>query len=181
MQLRDKTASAAQLLQQARALLQVTRPAGIPLLINDRVDVAVAVEADGVHLGQDDVPIDVARRILGAGRIVGKSTHSLEQAVAAEQEGVDYIAVGPIFSTPTKPDYGSVGATLIGAVQARVKQPIVCIGGIDQQTVSEVRRAGARCVAVVRAVCAAEDPKAATRTLKDLMQQPHRASASAHL
>ncbi len=179
IQLREKTASAHQLIDDASRLLRVTRPAHIPLLINDRVDVAVAAGADGVHVGQDDTPVSVVRSLLGPDRIIGQSTHRLEQAINAEREGADYIALGPIFPTPTKPDYVSVGLDLIRQVNARVRKPVVCIGGIDQETLPSVLRAGARCVAVVRAVCSAKDPCTAAQALKRLLQRtssPSRAS-----
>lgn len=166
IQLRDKTATGRSLIETATHLLTITRPAGIPLIVNDRVDVAYAAQADGVHLGQDDVPLKAARAILGARRIVGKSTHSLEQAVAAEREGADYIGVGPIFSTPTKPDDPSVGVELIRQVASRITIPFVCIGGIDAGNAAQVRAAGGRCIAVVRAVCAAKHPEAAAARLK---------------
>jgi thiamine-phosphate pyrophosphorylase len=169
LQLRDKHALAGPMIARAQAIRRLTRAAGIPLLINDRVDVAVAAEADGVHLGQDDLPVHVARRLLGPDRLIGKSTHSLEQALAGAAEPVDYIAVGPIFATPTKPDYAHVGLHLVQQVTARVRTPVVCIGGIDASTVGAVREAGARCVVVVRAVCAAADPAAAARELKRAM------------
>jgi len=166
LQLRDKHAPTARLLEAARRLLAVTRPAGIPLLINDRPDVARAVGADGVHLGQEDLSVQAARELLGPGRLIGKSTHSLEQALAAEQEGADYIGIGPIFPTPTKPEYGSVGLELIGPVSEQVRLSSLCIGGISQANLPEVLAAGAQRIAVVRAVCAAPDPETAARTLK---------------
>lgn len=169
IQLRHKTASARQLIEEAEQLLRVTRASKIPLLINDRVDVAAAVGAAGVHLGQDDLPVSAARRLLGPAGIIGKSTHSLQQALDAEQEGVDYLAVGPIYPTPTKPDAIHVGVGLIGQVTARVRRPLVMIGGVDRTTLPEVVAAGAICVAVVRAVCQAEDPKAAAEELKGIL------------
>ncbi|MBI4341788.1 MAG: thiamine phosphate synthase [Candidatus Omnitrophica bacterium] len=172
IQLRDKTATTRSLLETAARLLAVTRPAGVPLIINDRVDVAHAAQADGVHLGQDDLPIEAARAMLGRGRLIGKSTHSLEQAAAAEEEGADYLGVGPIFPTPTKPDYGSVGLSLVRSVSAQVRIPFVCIGGIEAANVRRVAEAGGDRVAVVRAVCGAEDPEAAARTLKQLIGNP---------
>jgi len=166
IQLRDKSGATQRLRDDAARLLRITRPAGVPLIINDRADVAAAVDADGVHLGQEDLPLAEARALLKPGRLIGKSTHSLEQALAAEAEGADYIGVGPIFATPTKPDYPSVGLGLIGQIRAKAQVPAVCIGGIDAANLDAVRHAGARCVAVVRAVCAAADPEAATRILK---------------
>ena len=169
IQWRDKSATSRSLLETARRLLTITRPAGIPLIINDRVDVARAAQADGVHLGQDDLPLHEAREILGAGRLIGQSTHSLDQAIRAEQEGADYIGVGPIFATPTKPDYPRVGLSLIREVTSRVRVPCVCIGGIDAENAPQVAESGAQRIAVVRAVCAAADPEAAARRLKQLI------------
>lgn len=170
LQLRDKTASAQQLLAEARRLFPLAQHAGVPLIINDRADVAAAAGADGVHLGQEDLPVEAARRLLGPGRLIGKSTHSLAQALAAAAEGADYIGLGPLFPTPTKPDYGSVGLPLIRDVNARVAVPKVCIGGIDADALPSVLEAGGQCVAVVRAVCAAPAPQAATAVLKRMMR-----------
>ena len=174
IQLRDKAASARRLIEEGRRLLTLTRAADIPLIINDRPDVARAIGADGVHLGQDDLPLADARALLGPGRLIGRSTHSLEQATAAEAEGADYVGVGPIFPTPTKPDYGSVGIDLITRVAQRIRIPFACIGGIDAGNMGQVLEAGARCVAVVRAVCSAPDPESAARALKDRLIQSSR-------
>ncbi len=174
IQLRDKRASTKALLEHARRLLPITQAARIPLIINDRVDVAISSGADGVHLGQDDLSINEARTRLGPGRLIGQSTHELAQAIRADLNGADYLALGPIYATPTKPDAKSVGLKLINEVKRRVSIPIVCIGGIDQATAPEVVRAGAACVAVVRAVCAAPDPAAASRALRSFLS--HRTS-----
>jgi len=181
IQLRDKAASAQALIVQARRLLAVTKPAGVPLIINDRVDVAAATGADGVHLGQEDLHVAAARRLLGSGRIIGKSSHSLTQALEADQEELDYLALGPVYPTPTKPDSPPVGLKLVGEVSARVRHPLVVIGGVDGTTLPEVVAAGAACVAVVRAVCAAEDPQAAARTLKRILTQTSRPTPSRQL
>ena len=178
LQLRDKSGTVRWLLEQARHMLPLTRAAGIPLIINDRVDAANAVDADGVHLGQEDLSVADARRFLGADRLIGKSTHSVEQAVAAEREGADYIGFGPVFPTPTKPDYGSIGTADILHVRRQLQIPMVCIGGIDQINVSQVLNAGASCVAVVRAVCAAIDPESSARELKAAVQRVARSAAS---
>lgn len=177
LQLRDKAASDEALIEEARRLLRLTRRAGIPLIINDRPEVARAVGAEGVHLGQEDLPLSAARRRLGPNAILGQSTHSLAQARAAEADGADYIGYGPIFATPTKPDAVSVGLGLIAEVGARIRVPVVCIGGIDRATLPLVLAAGAERVAVVRAVCAAADPEAAARALKHMLTQGSRASA----
>jgi thiamine-phosphate pyrophosphorylase len=167
IQLRDKTASARQLLEEAKRLLPLTEAAGIPLIVNDRVDVARSVGADGVHLGQDDLPVEDARSILGQNRLIGKSTHTFEQACTAQAQGVDYIGLGPVFPTPTKPDYGSVGTELLRQVAPHIWLPVVCIGGINGENIQQVVEAGAKCVAVVRAICSAEDPESAARHLKE--------------
>ncbi len=181
IQLRDKGASVRELMREAHALLPITRRAGIPLMINDRADVVLAVGADGVHLGQDALPIQVARQLLGPDRFIGCSTHSLEQALAAEREGADYLGCGPVFPTPTKPNYASVGTHLIAEVTARVHIPVVCIGGIEAGNVTDVLQAGGRCVAVVRAVCGAQDPQAAAMLLKRAIVQFTRSTKTATL
>ncbi len=136
--------------------------------LNDRADLALAVGADGVHVGQDDLPPQAVRKIAGKREIfVGLSTHSLSQALQGAREEVDYIGVGPIFETPTKPGYKPVGLGLIREVKRRVKIPFVCIGGIDQENVEEVLQAGARRVAVVRAVFGAQDVYQATKNLRE--------------
>lgn len=140
--------------------------------VNDRPDLALAVKADGVHLGQDDLPIEAVRKILKGRKIfVGRSTHSLAQAVATAAEGVDYIGVGPIFGTPTKPTYQPVGTNLIREVKRRVKIPFVSIGGIDEKNIREVIVAGATRVAVVRAIFGAADVYQATKALAGVLRQ----------
>jgi thiamine-phosphate pyrophosphorylase len=171
IQLRAKSGPLGPLYEAARRVAPLARSAGVALIINDHADVARAAGADGVHLGQEDLPIAAAREILGPGRLIGKSTHSFEQALAADAEGADYIGFGPIFPTPTKPAYGSIGLNGIRGVSARARIPVVCIGGIDPGNVGQVMQAGALCVAAVRAVCAAEDPEAATRELKRALTQ----------
>ncbi len=171
LQLRDKRATGRALLAEATRLLRITGPAGVPLIINDRADVAAAAGAGGVHLGQADLPAADARRLLGPAAIIGQSTHSRAQAQAAMQEPVDYIGLGPLFATPTKPDSGAIGLELIGPVVREARCAVVCIGGIDAGTLEPVLAAGASCVAVVRAVCAAPDPEAAARALKQRLTQ----------
>ncbi len=139
--------------------------------VNDRPDLAVALKADGLHLGQDDFPMEAVRKILAQGPLfVGRSTHSLAQALQAVKEGVDYIGVGPLFRTPTKPSYPPVGLGLIQKVKDRIPIPFVCIGGIDQSNVRQVVRAGGLRVAVVRAVFGARDVAQATRDLRKALE-----------
>jgi len=153
IQLRDKEASAKELLEAARASLQLTRAAGARLIINDRVDVALTADADGVHLGQDDLTVAEAREILGPEKIIGLSTHSLEQARRALETSADYIAVGPVFPTTTKenPD-PVVGLELVREARAITDRPLVAIGGITPERAPEVIAAGADSVAVISAL-----------------------------
>ncbi len=173
IQLRQKDGSDAQVLALGAAVSPLAQAAGIPVIINDRAHVAQALPGAGLHLGQADLPLARARSVLGPNRLIGKSTHSLEQALAAQTEGADYIGLGPIFPTPTKPDYGCIGLDVIAEVRRRVLRPVVCIGGIDAERLPRVLAAGAGCVAVVRAVCAAADPEEATRALKRILEQFH--------
>ena len=168
VQLRDPHAHTAQLVEDARALLRVLRPAGVPLIVNDRVDVALAAGADGVHVGQSDMSPADARALLGPGRILGLSISSLAELERAAEvlELVDYLGVGPIFATHTKPDAASpMGVEGLAAVVARSLLPVVAIGGLHAGNAAQAVRAGAAGVAVVSAICAAADPRAATREL----------------
>ncbi|MEM1022521.1 MAG: thiamine phosphate synthase [Myxococcota bacterium] len=163
VQLRDKEAEGRALLETARRWLRVLRPLGVPLIVNDRVDVAAAAGADGVHLGQSDLPVKAARRILGEGPIIGLSLERPD----AEYEGADYVAASPVFPTPTKTDtsepFGLDGLRLLCE---RVRVPVVGIGGLRPDNAGEVMSAGAAGVAVVSAILGADDPVTATRTLR---------------
>jgi thiamine-phosphate pyrophosphorylase len=153
IQLRDKEAIGRELLEQAMACLKLTRKAGATLIINDRVDVALTAGADGVHLGQDDLSVAEAREILGEGKIIGVSTHSIDQFRAALKTSADYIAVGPVYSTMTKenPD-PVVGLELIREARKLTDRPLVAIGGINHERAPEVIVAGADSVAVISAL-----------------------------
>lgn len=153
IQLRDKDAGARALLDAARGCLQLTRPAGARLIINDRVDVALTSQADGVHLGQEDLKVEEAREILGEDKIIGLSTHSIEQFRAALETSANYIAVGPVFPTKTKenPD-PVVGLELVREAKALTDRPLVAIGGITPEKAAEVIAAGADTVAVIAAL-----------------------------
>ncbi|HHW45129.1 MAG TPA: thiamine phosphate synthase [Desulfotomaculum sp.] len=166
LQLREKDFTSRQLVDVGHQLRHLTRQRGVTFIVNDRVDIALAVDADGVHLGQDDLPVGMARRILGPGKIIGISTHSLEQALEAQRQGADYIGVGPVYETHTKDDVlPPVGVDLVRQVSARVSIPKVAIGGIKAHNVAEVMKAGADGVAVVTAVWAAGDVSGAAREL----------------
>jgi thiamine-phosphate pyrophosphorylase len=166
LQLRAKAASARALAVLARAVLPLARAAGVPLCVNDRLDVALAVGADAVHLGQDDLPLVDARR-LAAGRLsIGVSTHTPEQAARAEADGADYLGFGPIFATVTKanPD-PTVGVDSLRRIAAVARVPIVAIGGVNLDNVAQVAAAGAAAAAVIAAVERAADPTVAGRAV----------------
>jgi thiamine-phosphate pyrophosphorylase len=163
VQLREKRLPALEFYEQAKAAQQ----AGVQLIINDRVDIALAVGAAGVHLGQDDMPPEAARKLLGPQAIIGYSTHNVEQAAAAAKLPIDYLAIGPIFSTTTKTDTAPVlGLEALRAVRHAIGDfPLVAIGGITLTNAREVIGAGADSVAVMSALLSAVDITAATQTL----------------
>lgn len=167
IQLRDKESSDREIVEAGRAIRKAVGRDKAVFIVNDRPDIALAVDADGVHLGQDDLPVTAARSILGKDKIIGLSTHSLEQAAEAQNSGADYIGIGPIFSTPTKPGYKAVGLELIKKVKEMNGIPFVAIGGIDESNIDDIIAAGGLRVAVVRAVCGAEDIREAAKRLKD--------------
>lgn len=167
VQLRSKHLSDVELFEIGKRIYRLTRRLKKIFIVNDRIDLMLALNADGVHLGQDDLPMAVARRLIGnPAKIIGRSTHSFAQAKQAEKEGADYIGFGPVFGTPTKPDYKPVGLKSIRRVVESVEIPVVCIGGIDQSNVERVLSAGANKVAVVRAIFSAPDSFCAARELK---------------
>jgi len=164
LQLRLKAAPPRELLRVAEAIRPRARAAGALFLVNDRPDVAGAIDADGVHLGQDDLPVAAARRILGPGRLIGLSTHDVEQARSAHAAGADYVAVGPVYPTRSKTDALSArGLELIRAVRATMPLPLVAIGGITPEQAPAVRAAGADSVAMISALVRAPDVAAAVR------------------
>jgi thiamine-phosphate pyrophosphorylase len=165
-QLRDKEAGDDELLAAAQRAGELCRAAGALFILNDRPDLAAACEADGVHVGQDDMSVARARTVVGASAIVGLSTHSLQQAQAGCRSGADYIAVGPVHATPTKEGRPAIGLGPVRYAAAHVAVPWFAIGGIDAETVRDVARAGARRVVVVRALAEAPDPEAAARALR---------------
>ena len=148
IQLRDKKRDRGCLYRNALHLRNITREYGAMLVVNDYVDIAAAVDADGVHLGQDDLPLREARKVLGADRIIGMSTHSREQALRAESEGADYIGFGPIYNTTTKDSGPSRGTDPLREVSNCVKIPVVAIGGISGDSVEHIIQAGADAVAI---------------------------------
>jgi len=172
LQLRDKEAPSGRLYQEAMQLRKITRDAKVPFIVNDRLDIALAVDADGVHVGQSDLPASVARRILGPGKILGVSVDTVEQAILAEKDGADYLGVGPVFEARgTKPDTGEpMGIDCIARIRRHCRLPIVAIGGINAENAGKVREAGADAVAVISAIVSADDISQATRRLKRILE-----------
>ncbi len=165
VQYRAKEADDRSRLAEAQALQALCRRHGALFLVNDRIDLALAVDADGVHLGQDDLPPALARRLLGPEKLIGRSTHALEQLQQAERDGCDYVGVGPVNATPTKPGRTPVGLDYVRQAAAEARIPWFAIGGIESSSLAPVLEAGASRVAVVRAITDASDPAAATAEL----------------
>jgi len=166
VQLREKEATTRQFVTKALELRKLLNDAGVPLIINDRVDVALAARADGVHLGAGDMPYQMARELLGPAAIIGVSVESVDEAVAASTSGPDYIAVSPVFATGTKPDHAPpLGLEGLRETRARVPERIIAIGGVTIGNAADVIAAGADGIAVVTALTLAENPAAAARDL----------------
>jgi thiamine-phosphate pyrophosphorylase len=171
LQLRGKKNSAAELESVAADLRTVTVKRSVPLIANDYPKIARSVGADGVHVGQDDLSVNEARRQGGGQLLVGKSTHSLAQARAAAEEGADYIGFGPLFATPTKPDYKPIGLTDIAEAHRIIKVPIFCIGGIKLENLAQVIAAGARRVVIVSNLLCAPDVADYARACKEVLEE----------
>jgi thiamine-phosphate pyrophosphorylase len=169
VQLRAKDLPADRILELARLLHPLTVAAGIPFIINDHPSLGAEAGVEGVHVGQDDVSVAEARRLAGAGGIVGLSTHSLAQAEAAPGQGPDYIGFGPLFATLTKPDYVPIGMSDIAEVHRRVTLPIFCIGGIKLENLSGVVASGARRVVIVSGILTTPSPDTYVRECKALL------------
>ncbi len=169
VQLREKSMSARERYELGTTLRELTRDADVPLVVNDRVDLAVAIDADGVHLGDDDLPIRVAREQLGSDAVIGRSVSTVEAALDAERAGADYLGVGAVFRTASKataPEQSEVGLDRVRAIREATTLPFVGIGGITAENAGSVIEAGANGVAVISAITAAEDPATATTALK---------------
>jgi len=171
IQLRGKRQTVAELTDLAEQLHGLTSHAGVPLIVNDHPEIARDVPVEGLHLGQDDHSIAAAREIVRRECWIGKSTHCIPQAVAAEAEGADYIGFGPLFATPTKPDYEPIGTSDIRRVHELVRIPIFCIGGIKLANLANVLAAGAKRVVIVSGLLQSADIAAATRTAKALLDE----------
>ena len=170
IQLREKEWPSGRVLPLAERLRARCAAAGATFIVNDRVDLAVAAGADGVHVGQDDLPARAARPLLRAGMILGVSTHSVAQARAAQADGADYVAVGSMFPTRSKAEFELVGTELLRKLRGEIRVPLIGIGGITHANVGEVIAAGADGVAVISAVCAAADPRAAAERFVALIR-----------
>jgi thiamine-phosphate pyrophosphorylase len=176
-QLRDKEASDEELLAAAESARERCHAAGALFVLNDRPDLAAACGADGVHVGQDDTPVQRARKLVGDDAIVGLSTHSMQQAQAGSRSGADYIAVGPVHATPTKEGRPAIGVGALRYAASHVDVPWFAIGGIDATTVGPVVKAGARRIVVVRAIADAPDPEATARALRSAVNGGRRGKA----
>jgi thiamine-phosphate pyrophosphorylase len=170
VQLREKDVSTRLFVEEAQRIKKLLAPYKIPLIINDRIDVALACKADGVHIGQGDMPYVIARRLMGNKAIIGLSVETWADVEESQKLDVDYIGVSPVFATPTKTDtkkpWGLAG---LAGIKAFSRHPLVAIGGINESNARAVVEAGADCLAVVSAICAAPDPQAAARRISDIV------------
>jgi thiamine-phosphate pyrophosphorylase len=172
VQYREKNASTRRMVAEALELRQLCRSYNVPFIINDRLDVALAVDADGVHLGQDDMPAALARQLIGPGKILGVSVENVSQARRAMEDGADYVGASPIFATPTKPDAPSpMGIAGLQELARVCTLPIVAIGGLNASNAAAVLRAGATGLAVVSAIVSADDVERAARELKQIITE----------
>lgn len=171
LQLRAKGRDLGEIREVAKEIFPICRAAGVPFIINDYPELAAELDADGVHIGQDDGPLAAAREVVGSRKIIGRSTHSLAQACAALDEGFDYIGFGPLFPTPTKLGRPGIGLADIAAMQSEVGSaiPAFCIGGIKRANLPEVVAAGARRVVIVSDLLTAEDVESATREAREII------------
>ncbi len=166
VQLREKSCGSREFYELARRVKKITSARGVPLIINDRLDICLAADADGVHLGQKDIPCSVARKILGADKLIGVSAALPEEAIQAELDGADYLGVGAVFTTSTKSDTRPVTSDIIRQIRASVNIPFVAIGGINSGNISRLYGLGINGAAVVSAVVAQNDIEAAAREMR---------------
>ncbi|RLF56933.1 MAG: thiamine phosphate synthase [Thermoplasmata archaeon] len=166
IQYRQKSGATREMIEVARNVKRLCSEAGVTFIVNDRLDVAIAAEADGVHLGQDDFPIPMARELLGEGWIIGGSAATLDEARKCLSEGADYVGFGPVYPTSSKDDAGPVsGIDILKQVVEIIPLPIIAIGGVSAENIPDVMRTGAHGIAVISAVCCQDDPEEATRIL----------------
>lgn len=172
VQLREKDLLTRDFIEEALRIKKILAPHNVPLIINDRLDVAMAVRAEGVHVGQQDMPYEMARELLGPEAIIGLSVEDESQVLEAERYDADYLGVSPIFETPTKTDTsGSWGLSGLAWVRENSRHNLVAIGGLNETNIAEVVRSGADGIAVVSALCSAADPEAAARKLSLLIKE----------
>ena len=171
VQLREKSGDTGILYERARQLKQVTDRYHVPLIIDDRIDIMMAVDADGVHVGQSDMPASVARKMIGRGKILGVSAGTLEEAVKAEKDGADYLGVGAMFPTATKTDADITSMETLKEILHTVHIPVVVIGGINQKTIPQFKDLGIAGYAVVSAIMASRDPRNSAEELKELINR----------
>jgi thiamine-phosphate pyrophosphorylase len=170
VQIREKSLSTLEFFQYALLLKDITKKYGVSFIVNDRADIALAIDADGLHIGQDDMPLSVARRIFGPNKIIGVSVATLEQALAAQASGADYLGVGAVFPTTTKDDASSVSLQMLQEIKEKVTIPVVAIGGIHENNISKVMATGVAGAAVVSAIVASPDPRVAAKRLRQLIK-----------
>lgn len=168
VQLREKTASTKEFYDLALRVKEITSRYGVPLLINDRIDIALAVDSEGVHIGQDDMPADIAREIIGEDKILGVSASTVEEAKKAEKDSADYIGSGAVFPTATKDDADSVSKEELKAIVDSIDIPVVAIGGINVENANTLKGIGIAGFSVVSTIMSAEDPKEASKKLKEI-------------
>jgi thiamine-phosphate pyrophosphorylase len=169
IQLREKDISSRDFYNLAVKMKEVVNSYGVPLIINDRLDIALAVNADGLHIGQDDMPLKIARQILGPEKIIGYSVSSLEEALFGEKNGADYLGAGPVYMTGSKADAGlPIGLTSLKAIKERVSIPVVAIGGVGISNIADVKQTGVDGVSVISAILGSQDITEAARSIADL-------------
>ncbi|MBI5144367.1 MAG: thiamine phosphate synthase [Candidatus Omnitrophica bacterium] len=168
VELRDKSSSTPEIIKTARILKKITKRYDVPLIINDRLDVALAIDADGLHIGRGDIDISLARTLMGRKKLIGVTVKNLKSAHEAKLKGADYLGVGPIFKTPIKPGIKPKGTRLLNAVK-RVNMPFFAIGGIDCANIKKLTERGFKRIAVIRALCKARVPYIAALKLKEAL------------
>ena len=172
VQLREKDLSGSELFRLATELRAITREYGARLIINDRVDIALAAEADGVHLGIASLPLAAVRRMLGPKRLIGYSAHAIAEARQAEADGADFVTFGPVYHTPSKAVYGApLGPELLAEAASSLSIPVFALGGVKKTSIAELLTSGARGIALISAIIAASDPRAAAVTLLNTLEQ----------
>jgi thiamine-phosphate pyrophosphorylase len=178
IQFRQKTGATRDMIQAAQRMRRLCEEEGVTFVVNDRIDVAMAVAAHGVHLGQNDFPIPLAREILGPNVIIGGSAATMDEALICLSEGADYVGFGPVFPTGSKDDAGPVsGPEILGEVVRAIPLPVIAIGGVSAENTGDIMKTGARGIAVISAVCCQKDPEGATRALYAALEEAAKGGA----